>query len=335
MSSTVRAHVPTSPEERPIRVRSTSLSRTRIIVMLAGAALLFLVMFLASQQWPFSEESIVKRLSGASDSTVSVRSFRRSYFPFPGCILEGILFRRGAHNRTFITIEHLSVQGNYFQLLRRNVPRIVASGAHVFIAPIGEGEPFHTEDSNTVVEKLAIYDCVVDFLRNDPHKDPLRFVVHEASFHDLKFGNPFRFSIKVHNPNPPGEIAASGKMGALKGGQTAETPISGEYTFEHADLSVYHGIAGILGSKGKFDGTLSHINVSGTTEVPDFMVKSGGHPVRLSTNFDAYVDATHGNTFLNHVEARWGRTLLEAQGSVAGANEHKLGRFDLSVQQGR
>jgi len=335
MSSTVRAHVPTSNEEHRIRARFTSLSRTKIIFIIAVTAVLFLVMFLASRQWPFSEESIVKRLSEASDSTVSVRSFRRSYFPFPGCVLDGVRFRRGAHDRTFITIEHLSVQGNYFQLFRGHVPRIVASGAHVFIAPIGDGETFHTQDSNTVVEELAVDDTMVDFLRDDPRKTPLRFLVHQASFQDLKFGDPFTFSIKVHNPNPPGEIAASGKMGALRGGQTAETPVSGEYTFEHADLSVYHGIAGILDSKGKFNGTLSHIDVSGTAEVPDFTVKSGDHPVRLSTTFDAYVDATQGDTFLNHIEARWGRTLVEAKGSVAGADGHKSGRFDLSAQQGR
>ena len=60
-----------------------------------------------------------------------------------------------------------------------------------------------------------------------------------------------------------------------------------------------------------------HINVSGTTDTPDFVVTSGGHKHRLVTKFDAYVDATRGDTFLNEVEAHIGRTTLLARGSVA------------------
>ena len=95
--------------------------------------------------------------------------------------------------------------------------------------------------------------------------------------------------------------------------------MSGTYTFEHADLGVYGGIAGILSSAGKFDGAFQHINVSGATDTPDFVVTSGGHRHNLTTRFDAYVDATRGDTFLNYVEARFGRTTLIAQGSIAGS----------------
>lgn len=335
MSSPVRALSTGSRQEAPKKVGSTSVRRRWILLIIPLSAVLFLGMFVASQEWPFSEESIVKRLAEASDSAVSVRTFRRTYFPFPGCILDGLEFRRGSRNQTFITIERLSIEGNYFQLIHHRVPRIVANNAHVFISPIGTGEPFHTEDSSTAVEKLLVRDSVVDFLASDPQKAPLRFLVHEASFQDLKFGNPFAYSIKVRNPNPPGEIVADGRIGDLKRQETGDTPVSGQYTFEDADLSVYHGIAGMLRSKGKFNGTLSHINVAGTTDVRNFEVDSSGHSVRLDTNFEIYVDATRGDTFLKHVEARWGRTLIEAHGSVASIKGHKVGRFDLAARQGR
>jgi hypothetical protein len=335
MSSPVRAHASHSPKQSSIYIRSHSLSRRTIILIISGTSALFLIMFLASREWPFSEESIAQRLSEASDSSISVHSFRRSYFPFPGCVLDGVVFRRGSRNRTFISIDKLVVQGSYFQLLRRHVPRIIANGAHIFVAPAGQEQPFNTKDSNSVVEELLVHDSVVDFLTDNPRKAPARFLVHEASFHDLKFGNPFTYNIKAHNPNPPGEIAIHGKIGTLKHGRTGETPVSGEYTFEHADLSVYHGIAGMLSSTGKFNGTLGHMDVSGATEVPNFTVESSGHTVRLGTNFDAYVDATRGDTFLRHVEAQWGHTLVEARGSVASGDGRKVGRFDFSVQQGR
>jgi hypothetical protein len=46
-------------------------------------------------------------------------------------------------------------------------------------------------------------------------------------------------------------------------------------------------------------------------------VKSSGHPVRLTTKFNAYVDATDGDTFLNQVDADFWKTHVTAQGSVA------------------
>ncbi len=124
--------------------------------------------------------------------------------------------------------------------------------------------------------------------------------------------------LKVHNPEPPGEVSVAGKFGEWNKADPAQTPIAGEYTFEQADLSVYEGVAGKLSSTGKFGGTLGHIDVAGTTDTPDFEVKSGKHPVRLTSEFTAYVDATRGDTFLKHVKANFWKTQVEAQGSIAG-----------------
>jgi hypothetical protein len=123
--------------------------------------------------------------------------------------------------------------------------------------------------------------------------------------------------MKVHNPEPPGEVSVEGKFGVWNRSDPGQTTISGAYTFEHADLSVYRGIAGILSSTGKFQGDLGHIDISGATDTPDFEVKSGRHPVRLTTEFSAYVDATHGDTFLKHVSANFRKTHIEAEGSIA------------------
>jgi hypothetical protein len=120
-------------------------------------------------------------------------------------------------------------------------------------------------------------------------------------------------------------------------GNAGETPISGEYTFEQADLGVYDGVAGTLSSTGKFSGKLAHIDISGTTGTPDFEVKSGKHPVRLTTEFTAYVDATHGDTFLKHVGADFWKTHIDAEGSVAGSanGKRKTGLIDLKTSNAR
>ena len=82
-------------------------------------------------------------------------------------------------------------------------------------------------------------------------------------------------------------------------------------------MGVYHGIAGRLSSTGKFGGTLGHIDISGTTGTLDFEVKSGKHPVKLITEFSAYVDGARGDTFLKRVNAYFLKTHIVAEGSIA------------------
>jgi hypothetical protein len=98
---------------------------------------------------------------------------------------------------------------------------------------------------------------------------------------------------------------------------------------------VYDGIAGKLSSSGKFSGPLEHIDISGTTDVPDFEVTSAGHPVHLTTKFDAYVDGMHGDTFLKRVDADFGKTHVVAEGSIARSSNgiSKTALLDFSGSQ--
>ncbi|MGB7865562.1 MAG: AsmA-like C-terminal region-containing protein, partial [Candidatus Sulfotelmatobacter sp.] len=154
-------------------------------------------------------------------------------------------------------------------------------------------------------------------------KKPLRFDIHQAVFQDVGWKGPMTYRVRVHNPDPPGEVAAEGKFGVWNQTNAGETPVSGTYKFDQADLSVYEGIAGKLSSTGKFAGKLAHIDISGNTDTPDFQVKSSGHSVRLTTQFSAYVDATQGDTFLKQVDADFGKTHVVAQGSIATSPDGK------------
>lgn len=297
----------------------TKLRKTLLIVALVGAAALCVAAGLCAKYWPFSEKAVQEDLAEAADSSVTIRSYHPTYFPSPGCILEGIEFRHGANQFRLITIDKLIIGGSYSGILTKHVPRITTEGAHIFIPPFGAHTTFHSQHSALVVDDLVANGTKVEFTSDDSQRHPLIFDVHEAFFRSVRWGSPLRYWLKFRNPDPPGEISTEGDFGPWADGHPQDTPMSGTYTFEHADLGVYGGIAGILSSTGKFDGAFRHINVSGTTDTPDFVVTSGGHPHRLSTRFDAYVDAIHGDTFLNRVEARIGRTTLIAQGSIAGS----------------
>jgi AsmA-like protein len=307
----------------PGRPRPQRSRRWILVVALVLLAVLIGLGILYRKAWPFTQTAVIEDLAEASDSTVTIRSYRQTFFPSPGCIIEGLEFRHGNRQFKLITIDKLIVQGSYSGILRRHVPRVTAIGARVFIPPFGSEMTFKSEHSEIVVDEILANGSFVEFMSDDPHAEPFRFDVHEARLNDVRWETPILYHLKFHNPNPPGEIVVHGSFGAWAHGHPQDTPLSGEYTFDHADLSVYGGVGGLLASKGKFGGALQHIDITGTTETPDFVVKSGGHKVKLSSHFDAYVDAMHGDTFLKRVDVRFGKTNVIAEGSVAGSKEHK------------
>jgi len=337
MSSSSRV----APSHSEVATPRTS-ARSRVRHVLIGSALLALLLLvtgivLCSKFWPFSEKSVVEDLAEASDSTVTIRSYHPNYFPVPGCVLEGIEFRHGDDHFRLITIERLRIEGSYAGILTRHVPRITADGTRVFIPPFGTHEVFHSQHSKLVVDELVANGSSVSFLSDDKNRQPIRFDVHDGLLTGVRWGSPISYRLKFHNPNPPGEIAVAGKFGPWADGHHEDTPLSGAYKFDHADLSVYGGIVGTLDSEGKFDGVFQHLNVSGSTDTPDFGVNNGGRKVRLRTKFDAFVDATRGDTFLNRVEAKFGRTSVIAAGSVAGSKENKgkMAKLNLRSHNGR
>jgi len=129
---------------------------------------------------------------------------------------------------------------------------------------------------------------------------------------------PMAFVATLTNAKPPGLIESKGSFGPWQKADMGATAVSGDYTFNHADLGVFQGISGMLSSVGRYDGTLNHIVVDGTTDTPDFEVKTGAYKVRLTTTFHAIVDGTNGDTALEPVEAKFLQTDLICRGTVAG-----------------
>lgn len=311
--------------------------RRILLIAIVTLAILCVSALILIRHWPFAEGPVVQNLREASDSQLKVRSFRETYFP-PGCVLEGVVFdHRPNEAKPLISIEKLTIEGSYSGLLANRVSRITAEGMHVIVPPFGTGAAITTSPSKTKIGEIIADGAVVDFASSDPNNPSLRFVIRAASLHDVSWSGPLTYQVEVRNPEPPGNVTATGKFGVWNRDNAGETPISGEYTFEGADLSVYQGIAGKLSSRGKFEGKLSHIDISGTTDTPDFEVKSGGHPMQLKTEFSAYVDAIHGDTFLKKVEGDFWKTHIVAAGSVVtSANgKGKTALIDFRANQAR
>jgi hypothetical protein len=153
-------------------------------------------------------------------------------------------------------------------------------------------------------------------LPKDKGKVPLQFDIHEVRLESAGKEVAMRYTADLRNAKPPGEIQSSGIFGPWAAGEPGDTPLRGEYLFHDADLGVFTGIAGILRSTGKFEGTLSSISARGEATVPDFRLKGVGNPVPLATTFELQVDGTNGNTELKPVVAKLGSTHFTTTGFV-------------------
>jgi hypothetical protein len=144
-------------------------------------------------------------------------------------------------------------------------------------------------------------------------------------------GQPMTFTAELTNPTPPGLIHTTGHFGPWDFDEPSATKVDGHYDFQHADLSVFNGISGILSSVGNYTGALNDIVVDGTTDVPNFQLDSGGQEVHLTTEFHAIVDGTNGNTYLRPVKAHFLKSDIVTNGQVAGEKGKKGKSIALDV----
>jgi AsmA-like C-terminal region len=140
------------------------------------------------------------------------------------------------------------------------------------------------------------------------------------------------FEAELTNPIPRGLIKTSGRFGPWNRESPGGTPLDGKYPFDKADLSTIKGIGGILTSRGQFTGELGRIGVSGETQTPDFHLDYADKPVPLTTRFEAVVDGTDGDTYLNVVNALLQKTAIVAKGAVEGTKGVKGRTVKLQVR---
>ena len=266
-------HTTAPPSESGSKSR---FGRKKILLASGIVALLVVVVagvFLAAR-WPFREAAIIEDLEEAASGKVEIRSFHQTYFPHPGCIAEGVTYRLAPNASPFVTVEKLTIESNYLGLLGSHISRIRADGMHVYVPPKGSKEKFNGLNSASAsIDEIDIYNAVLDVPRQEAGKPPVEFGIHELILDPASAIRPMHFSAKLSNPEPPGEITASGQFGPWRG---AQTPVTGDYTFENADLGTFEGIAGILSSQGKFGGVLQHIDVAGKISIPAFEVARSG-----------------------------------------------------------
>jgi hypothetical protein len=167
-----------------------------------------------------------------------------------------------------------------------------------------------------VVKTIDCKDAHLTIETSKPGKLPLEFAITQIKLTDVGAGGTMHFDAELTNPKPAGTIKTSGTLGSWDVDDPGETPINGEYTFQHADLGVFKGIAGIMESIGSYNGALRNLEVDGQTTTPDFRLTHFGTSLPLQTQFHATVDGTNGDTWLHPVNAVLGSSHFTVEGQI-------------------
>jgi AsmA-like C-terminal region len=288
-------------------------------------------------------QRITSALEENFGSTLEIENLNVSLFPRVQITGENLAFhlKDRPDAPPLFTIRKFTARANLLGLLSRHVSEVRLEGLDIQVPPREEHKENGGKNGHTpprfIIDEIIADGTSLSTIPRISWKEPLHFDIRQLR---LRGGGPqdaMSFDAVLINPKPPGEIRSTGKFGPWDKEEPSGTPVSGKYTFRDADLSVFKGIAGKLSSDGNYHGSLGRIEVAGTTDVPDFSLPSAGNPVRLTTEFQAVVDGTDGNTYLQPVKGHFGKSSLTAQGSVEGKKgvKGKTVSLDVVVQEGR
>jgi AsmA-like C-terminal region len=220
----------------------------------------------------------------------------------------------------------MHVKTVYVKGLRLNLPPTEQRSQMKNIGPEGGKIKIRIIVDSFVCDEVQL---IINTLK--PGKLPLEFDIKSLKMASIGPDGPMHFDADLTNPKPVGNVLSSGSFGPWQADSPRDTPVSGTYSFNHADLGTIKGIGGMLSSAGEYSGTLDNIVVDGKTDTPDFRVATAGRVVPLHTEFHAIVDGTTGDTYLQPVKAKILNSWLVANGSVMQTRDPNGHRVDLDV----
>ena len=328
-------------------MRSGVLRRWILVSAAVVAAGVALGAILLALNWPFTQTAVTKALEDRFARDVKIRKFRGTYFP-PGCVAEDIEFlhRKRTDLPPLIAVQTLTIRSGYGGLIRIHqlISDVQVAGLHVRVPPKsadGSHQTFplttSTSGKTLTIGEITTDGAVLEFISKQPVEDRFTLVIDHLTLNHVGESDPVTFHARFNTAEPPGEIRSDGRFGPWNEDDPASTEVSGAYTYDHAKLGVFEGIAGTLSSQGKFSGTLGHIDAEGNFDVSDFKLSSSDPVAHLTSNYHAVIDGTNGDTDLTRVESHFGRTTVISQGEVKGQpGQHgKTVVLTMSVSQGR
>jgi hypothetical protein len=319
------------------------------------AALLVAALLFTAARFPVSSEKlrqrVVSTLADRLDAEVELADLAVRVYPKPSAVGTGLTIRHHARRDVppLVSVKRFTIDADLPGVWRKRVTRVNLEGLEIQIPPrdrdkqASAGQDVRRDrEPHTSMRELVVAEVVADearlvILPRDAGKNPKVWAMHRLHVQSVGFDQKMPFRTVLTNAVPPGEIEATGTFGPWQADEPGGTPLSGDFTFDRADLGVFRGISGILSASGTYGGTLDTIDVRGRTSTPDFTVTVGGHPVPLTTRYHAIVDGTNGNTALQRIDATFLNTSLVATGGVFGVEgiKGRIITLDVAMDNGR
>jgi AsmA-like protein len=329
--------------------------RWTALAVLATLVTLTIVAALGSRTEPL-RKLVVATLAERLDSDVELQSFSVDLFPRVVVQGYGLALRlrgQAAEVPPLIEIRGFTVHTSLIDMMRRprRFRQVMLDGLVVNIPPGGlkkqgpigyaakgaaDRDPSSapagsSPESPILIDELRADGTTLRIIPRREGKLPKEFAIHTLTMRTLGLAQQMPFDAKLTNPVPRGEIDTRGTFGPWQKEDPGSTPLDGSYSFQKADLGTIKGIGGTLDSTGEFKGQLNRIAVKGETRTPDFSLTISKQPVSLDTTFEAVVDGTDGDTYLNRVDARFLETALTAKGAVIGTKGVKGRTVNLNI----
>jgi hypothetical protein len=187
------------------------------------------------------------------------------------------------------------------------------------------------------IDEIVSHVAQLRIASKEPGKLPRTFDIQDLHIYGYGKHGGADFRATLTNPIPEGRVDTHGRFGPWQPGEPRATPLRGQYTFSGADMNTIKGLGGTLTSRGAYDGVLDRIAVAGEADVPDFSLDIARRPLPLATRFQAVVDGTNGNTYLERVDATLLESHIHASGAVVRTEDVK-GRhvaLDITIDRAR
>lgn len=299
------------------------------------AAIAITVKVLIHRAEPIMRHRVVQALSNHLDSRVELGNFQVSLIR--GLEVSGanlaIYPNSLASSSPTLAVKAFSFRTPFRDLLRQplEIGHVDVHGLKINVPPKAQGKqlPQGTNGNGSssggngkhrkldiVVGEMRITDAMLTLETDKPNKVPLQFDIHNLVMQHVGTGQAMPFTTTLVNPKPVGDIQSSGDFGPWNADDPISTPVSGSYSFSHADLGPLKGIGGTLSSTGRYQGELDKIVIDGETDTPNFQLDISGHPVPLHTQFHAIVDGSNGDTYLQPVKAHLLHSTFTAKGYI-------------------
>jgi hypothetical protein len=314
-------------------------------LVLVAIALFYTIVFTA--YWPFRKEAFIDLLQKRSRRSVSVDSFRSTYFP-PGCVAEGVKFwlYTQKEQAPLITIQKIEISVTYPSLLtfRHRLDTVTVTGLHLIEPahrPPEEPTPLllltsSTSESSLPIRHLHVHNAVLDFYHGSGFR-PLRITFYKLSAENVSANSAVTYNAELSDSEVPGLIRSTGSFGPWNSKQQSAIPARGSFTYQHGDLSPIQVVSGSLDSKANFNGQLGHLNVNGWALVHDLDVSQSSHSRDMALQYNLAINAITGEIAVRKISAAFNHSEVLFSGSISTVHptNGRLVSIDLSSQHAR